>query len=113
MRAGRAIAIVLAAAGLFLGVGRGTPAARAAGHEVEPPGVIQETAAAAPQEAEVHPPALEPRQRVGVAVFLAWMWALIGGLLIVLRLKAREADRVFRTGFFEGRDSSDRGTRRP
>jgi hypothetical protein len=75
--------------------------------------VIQEAPAATPEGGEVHPPALPPRQRVGVIVFLAWMWALVGVLLYFLRLKVREADRVFRTGFYDAHDAEGEEPRSP
>jgi hypothetical protein len=41
-----------------------------------------------------------PKDSNRVYVFLAWTWLTIGVLLYFLRLKVREADRVYRTGLF-------------
>ncbi len=49
---------------------------------------------------ETHPPPMGPKDQNRVYVFLAWTWLTIGVLLYVLRLKVREADRVYRTGLF-------------
>jgi hypothetical protein len=58
---------------------------------------------AAPQPAkaeEVRPAPMTPKERVGLYVFLGWLWLSIGFLLFFLRQKVREADRVFRTGLY-------------
>lgn len=65
-----------------------------------PQGAAAKPAVAEPA-AEIHPPAMKPREKTGVYVFLAWTWMTIGVLLYILTLKVREADRVLRTGFFE------------
>jgi hypothetical protein len=49
---------------------------------------------------EVRPAFLTPRERSGTYVFLGWTWLTIGVLLYFLKLKIREADRVFRTGLY-------------
>jgi hypothetical protein len=54
---------------------------------------------AAPQE--IHPTFLTPRERSAIPVFLGWTWLSIGVLLYFLRLKVREADRVYLTGLYE------------
>jgi hypothetical protein len=92
----RPLAPVLLALALAAAVGPG--AGRAAQDVANPPAAAK-PAVAAPA-AEVAPPAMTPREKTGVYVFLAWTWLTIGVLLYVLRLKVREADRVLRTGFF-------------
>jgi hypothetical protein len=80
------------------------------------PGLAAQSAAAAapqaapkaPQEAEVHPAPLSPRDQVGLYVFLACLWLAIGFLLYFLRLRVREADRVFRTGLYGKPDGHER-----
>ena len=54
---------------------------------------------AAPQE--VHPAFLSPREKNATPVFLGWTWLSIAVLLYILRLKVREADRVYLTGLYE------------
>ncbi len=54
---------------------------------------------AAPKE--IHPTFLSPREKSGTYVFICWTWLSIGVLLYVLRLKIKEADRVFLAGYYE------------
>lgn len=49
---------------------------------------------------EVHPGFMSLREKNAAPAFLAWTWLTIGILLYFLRLKIREADRVFRTGLY-------------
>jgi hypothetical protein len=49
---------------------------------------------------EVHSALVSPREKNAAPAFLAWTWLTIGVLLYFLRLKIREADRVFRTGLY-------------
>lgn len=77
-------------------IAAGTPNLRA---QNIPAGASQ----AAPQPAkagEVRPAPLTPREKVGLPVFLACLWLAIAFLLYFLRLRVREADRVFRTGLY-------------
>ena len=53
---------------------------------------------AAPQE--VRPAFLSPREKNATPVFLGWTWLSIAVLLYILRLKVREADRVYLTGLY-------------
>jgi hypothetical protein len=61
-------------------------------------------ALAAPEPAakgqEVRPAALGPREKVGLYVFMSGLWLAIAFLLYFLRLRIREADRVFGTGLY-------------
>jgi hypothetical protein len=41
-----------------------------------------------------------PKERMGVYVFMAWLWVAIIVLVFILRAKVREADRLFETGYF-------------
>jgi len=59
---------------------------------------------------EVSPAPLTPRERVGRYVFLACLWLSIAFLLYFLRLRVREADRVFRTGLY-GKPDGHEGPR--
>jgi len=54
---------------------------------------------------ETHPPPMSPKDSSRVYVFLAWTWLTIGVLLYFLRLKIREADRVYRTGLFRAAEA--------
>jgi hypothetical protein len=56
-----------------------------------------QTAITAPKEGSAVPPR-PPKERMGVAVLLAWVWLSIAVLIGILRLRVREADRVFRMG---------------
>ncbi|GEM_PF-3296938 len=70
---------------------------------LRPQNVLAGASQAAPQPAaggEVRPAPLTPREKVGLPVFLAGLWLTIAFLLYFLRLRVREADRVFRTGFY-------------
>ena len=56
-----------------------------------------QTAVTAPKGESAVPPR-PPKERMGVAVLLAWVWLSIAVLIGILRLRVREADRVFRMG---------------
>ena len=62
-----------------------------------PKAAVKPVAATAPgQETPAAPrPA---RERMAVYVLLAWVWLSIAVLLWLLRLRVREADRIFRMG---------------
>jgi hypothetical protein len=92
---GFALAAVLLAALL------GTAAAGTPGPQSQKTPVAAVQAAPQPaRAAEVRPAPLSPREQVGFPVFLACLWLAIAFLLYFLRLRIREADRVFRTGFY-------------
>ncbi len=82
-------------AAIALGVMSILPPALAA-HQV--PNVAPQTAL--PAKGDVRPAPLAPRERVGLAVFLACLWLIIAFLIFFLRQRIREADRVFRTGLY-------------
>lgn len=42
------------------------------------------------------------KEETGIFVFVGWMWLSIFVLVFFLRLKIREADRLFRLKFFSG-----------
>lgn len=44
------------------------------------------------------------KEETGILVFVGWMWLSIFVLIFFLRLKIREADRLFRLKFFSGED---------
>lgn len=46
------------------------------------------------------PAAKDIRESTGIWVFLGWIWLSILGIVYFLRLKIREADRLFRMKFF-------------
>lgn len=88
---------VTAAAGIFLlvfFVASWTREARA--QETRLPSFKPDVPAAAGPE---NPAAPRPaKERMAAYVLLAWVWLSIGVLLGLLRLRVREADRVFRMG---------------
>ena len=57
-------------------------------------------ASPAPPSKEVVPGPRSPKEQVGVYVFIAWLWVAIIVLIFILRAKVREADRLFRAGYF-------------
>jgi len=40
------------------------------------------------------------KEKTAICVFLAWLWLLIGVLIYFLRLKIKEADRIFNLKFY-------------
>ena len=72
-------------------------AALAAWGQDAPTVPVEQAAIKSPvQQAEPAP--RPPRERMAVYVLLAWVWFSIVALLGFLRLRIREADRVFRMG---------------
>lgn len=55
-------------------------------------------AAIATAKGEPAAPPRPPKEKMGVAVLLSWVWLSIAVLIWMLRLRIREADRVFRMG---------------
>jgi len=91
-----ALLVFLLAAGVVSGV------AGAVQDVPKPPAAKPAVEAAAPKE--IHPTFLTPREKNGAYVFVGWIWRSIGVLLYVLRLKVKEADRVFLAGFYEDQE---------
>ncbi len=88
---------VIAAVGIFLWgslVASGVLEARV---QETPQPSLKPAAATTPGQ---EPPAAPrpPKERMSVYVLLAWVWFSIAALLGLLRLRIREADRVFRMG---------------
>jgi hypothetical protein len=54
--------------------------------------------AIAASKGEAAAPTRPPKERMGVVVLLAWVWLSIAVMIGILRLRVREADRVFRMG---------------
>jgi len=48
----------------------------------------------------IHPAFADLRQKTAVIVFLAWLWIIVGILVWLLRMKIREADRVYDLKFY-------------
>jgi hypothetical protein len=61
--------------------------------------------------AETAAPPRPPKERMEVAVLLAWVWLSIAVLLWIVRLKVREADRVSRLGLGRPPGSGSEGPR--
>ncbi len=47
------------------------------------------------------------RQKIGIWVFVAWMWISIFMIIYFLRLKMKEADRLYRLQFFSAKKHLD------
>ncbi len=43
------------------------------------------------------------KQKTGIYVFVAWMWVSVFVLIYFLRLKVKEADRLYRLRFFSSK----------
>ena len=43
------------------------------------------------------------KQKTGIYVFVAWMWVSVFVLIYFLRLKIKEADRLYRLRFFSSK----------
>jgi hypothetical protein len=66
--------------------------------------------AAATTPGQEAPAAPRPaRERMAVYVLLAWVWLSIAVLLWLLRLRVREADRIFRMGLNRAAEHSPKG----
>jgi ABC-type Fe3+ transport system permease subunit len=72
----------------------------------EAPQASLKTAAEPGQEKPAAP--RPPRERMAVNVILAWVWLSIAVLLGLLRLRVREADRVYRMGLTRAGEESPR-----
>jgi len=58
------------------------------------------------------PAAARPaKERMAVSVILAWVWLSIAVLLVFLRMRVREADRVHRMGLQRAGEGPPRGPR--
>lgn len=89
----RAVAagLLLAAAFAASGLAAGPPPA-SPGAKVERPQPASEVSPGSPAAAR------PPKERMEVYVLLAWVWLSIAVLFVLVRLRAREADRIFRMG---------------
>lgn len=99
----------LIAAGLLLAAALAAPALAPAPSQ-EPSGATTLTPVAAGDGVpEGSPIAARPaKERMAVYVLLAWVWLLIAVLFVLVRLRAREADRTFRLGLDRAVERSPR-----
>ena len=51
------------------------------------------------KEKKIIPSPENTQEAAGIYVFLGWVWLSIFILIYILRLKVREADRLYRLGF--------------
>ena len=72
-------------------------AALAAWGQDAPKAPVEQAAVTAPAQ-EAAPAPRPPRERMAVYTLLAWVWLSIAALFWLLRLRVREADRVFHMG---------------
>ena len=68
-------------------------------------------AAPAPAKAgqEVVPGPRNPKERMGLYIFMAWLWVSIIFLVFVLRAKVKEADRLFEAQYFKDEKHDNSG----
>jgi hypothetical protein len=88
----------IVAVGLLLGFG--LPFLFAQAESQASPSTQKPEVKKAPEEPKARAEDLVPsprnaRERSAILVFVAWLWAVIAGLLVVVRLKIREVDRLF------------------
>jgi hypothetical protein len=50
---------------------------------------------------KVIPAPKDIKERTGILVFMGWLWAAIFVLIYILRLKVKEADRLYRAKYFD------------
>jgi len=53
------------------------------------------------QKSVIHPGPQDMVEKIGISVFLAWIWISIVVLIYFLRLKIKEADRLYELRFYE------------
>ena len=72
---------------------------------------LKPAAATAPGQEPQAPAAPRPaRERMSVYVLLAWVWLSIAVLLWLLRLRVREADRVYSMGLDRAAEKNPKGS---
>jgi hypothetical protein len=91
--------LVLAVLFLFLLVSFG-PLLNSAQQTVEEPQT--DTARSEEESEKIVASPQNIKEETGIFVFIGWMWLSIFVLVFFLRLKIREADRLFRLKFFSG-----------
>lgn len=99
---------VAAAVGIFLLgplVASGVPEARV---QEAPQASLEPAAATAPGPETLSAPR-PAKERMAVYVLLAWVWLSIAVLLGLLRLRVREADRVYRMGLDRASEKASKG----
>lgn len=64
----------------------------------KPPASVKPAVEKTPAQAVLAAPMTTALERTSVYVLLAWLWLTIAVLLWLLRLRVREADRVFHMG---------------
>lgn len=62
-----------------------------------------------PKEERVVPSPRDIKERTAIYVFIVWIWLAIIVLVYFLRLKVREADRLFRLKYF----TKEKGSKSP
>ena len=85
----------------FLWAQSGSPAAPPAPAEKKVAAAAPETAAPTPAGKEIKGGPLNAKERMGVNVFLAWLWVAIIVLIFIFRAKVREADRLYEARYFQ------------
>ena len=101
-KTGPAAFFLLAICLVLLFAASGHPQNQAAANEKAKPSVTG--AQAQPQAAPeiIVPGPRNIRERIGIFVFVAWLWAAIVILVFILRLEIREADRVHKLKLYPG-----------
>ena len=75
---------------------------QAAGPEQAKPSLAEAQAKTEAPPEKIVPGPRNIRERMGIIVFIAWLWVAIIVLVFILRLEIREADRVYRLKLYPG-----------
>jgi hypothetical protein len=79
--------------------------AQQASPSAQPAPAAKKAAEAAPAPAqagqEVVPGPRNPKERMGLYIFMAWLWISIIFLIFILGAKVKEADRLFEARYFK------------
>ncbi len=85
----------------FLWAQSGSPAAQPAPAEKKVASAAPATAAPAPAGKEIKGGPLNPKERMGINVFMAWLWVAIIVLIFIFAAKIREVDRLYEARYFQ------------
>ena len=93
--------VILLPGPVFLGAQQTSPATQPAPTETKA-ATTAPAEAAAPAGQEVTAGPRNPKEQMGLYVFMAWLWVAIIVLVFILRAKVREVDRLFEARYLTG-----------